>query len=128
MAWDLGQSNESRGCITLGSFIGSNKSQKTCWTPMNHRPFPKSVNDKELETFVRSKKTKSGARSAVDHFSTGILGWVLGHSGETFQPLWAIVGAWKSYFGSHRWLERISELYPTRRSDCQQNLHDTGRR
>lgn len=61
---------------------------------MSHRPFPKAVNDKELETFVRSKNPKSGARSAVDHFSAGILGWVLGdHSGETFQPLWAIVGA-----------------------------------
>ena len=53
----------------------------------------------ELETFIGSKKTKSGARSAVDHFKQGILGWVLGdHSGETFKPLWAIVEAWQCYF------------------------------
>lgn len=51
------------------------------------------------ETFVGAKKTKSGARSAVDHFSPGILGWVLGdHSAETFRPLWAVVGAWQCYF------------------------------
>lgn len=53
----------------------------------------------ELETFVRSKKLKSGARSAVDHFRAGILGWVLGdHSAETFAPLWKIVASWQCYF------------------------------
>ena len=53
----------------------------------------------ELETFVGSKKTKSGARSAVNHFTPGILGWVLGdHSAATFEPLWQIVGAWQCYF------------------------------
>jgi IS1 family transposase len=37
--------------------------------------------------------------TAVDHFRAGILGWVLGdHSAQTFEPLWAIVGAWHCYF------------------------------
>ncbi|MBW4581974.1 MAG: IS1 family transposase [Tildeniella nuda ZEHNDER 1965/U140] len=53
----------------------------------------------ELETFVGSKKNKIWLWTAVNHFSAGILGWVLGdHSGETFKPLWAIVGAWQCYF------------------------------
>lgn len=53
----------------------------------------------ELETFVGSKKTKYGARSAVNHFTQGILAWVLGdRSAETFQPLWKIVQTWQSYF------------------------------
>ena len=53
----------------------------------------------KLETFVRSKKIKSGARSAVDHEEAGILGWVLGdHSSETFTPLWGIVASWQYYF------------------------------
>jgi IS1 family transposase len=37
--------------------------------------------------------------AAVDHFKSGILGWVLGdHSAETFAPLWELVEAWKCYF------------------------------
>jgi len=37
--------------------------------------------------------------TAVDHFRVGILGWVLGdHSAKTFEPLWAMVGAWQCYF------------------------------
>ncbi len=37
--------------------------------------------------------------TAVDHFRSGILGWVLGdHSAETFAPLWAIVAQWQCYF------------------------------
>nr|WP_250126198.1 IS1 family transposase [Chroococcidiopsis sp. CCMEE 29] len=53
----------------------------------------------ELETFVGSKKNKIWLWTAVDHFRPGILAWVLGdHSGETFQPLRAIVGAGKCYF------------------------------
>jgi len=35
----------------------------------------------------------------VNHFTSGILGWVLGeHSAETFRPLWDIVVAWQCYF------------------------------
>ena len=50
-------------------------------------------------TFVGAKKTKSQHGTAVDHFTSGILGWVLGdHSAQTFEPLWAIVGAWQCYF------------------------------
>jgi IS1 family transposase len=45
------------------------------------------------------KKNKIWIWTAVDHFSQGILGWVLGdHSAETFRPLWAIVATWKCYF------------------------------
>jgi insertion element IS1 protein InsB len=45
------------------------------------------------------KKTKIWIWTAVDHFSQGILGWVLGdHSAETFRPLWAIVATWQCYF------------------------------
>lgn len=53
----------------------------------------------ELETFVGAKKTRSGARTAVDHFKPGILAWVLGrHDCETFKPLWEQVKAWRCYF------------------------------
>ncbi|MBD2566150.1 MULTISPECIES: IS1 family transposase [Nostoc] len=53
----------------------------------------------ELETFIGSKKTKFWLWTAVNHFTKGILAWVLGdHSAETFEPLWEIVGQWKSYF------------------------------
>ena len=35
----------------------------------------------------------------MNHFQQGILGWVLGdRSGQTFQHLWEIVGAWNCYF------------------------------
>lgn len=67
--------------------------------PMHQIAFLKERELDELETFVGSKKTKSGARSAVDHFKQGILGWVLGdHSAKTFEPLWAIVSTWQCYF------------------------------
>lgn len=53
----------------------------------------------ELETFVGSKKNKIWLWTAVNHFQTGILGWVMGdHSAKTFQPLWELVGSWKCYF------------------------------
>lgn len=53
----------------------------------------------ELETFVGSKKNKIWLWTAVDHFKSGILGWVLGdHSAETFRPLWELVKTWKCYF------------------------------
>jgi IS1 family transposase/transposase-like protein len=53
----------------------------------------------ELATFVGSKKHKIWLWTAVNHFTQGILGWILGDpSAETFKPLWAIVATWKSYF------------------------------
>ena len=54
----------------------------------------------ELETFVGSKKTKSGSgRQLTTLFKSGILGWVLGdHSAETFASLWELVEVWKCYF------------------------------
>ncbi|WP_317107416.1 IS1 family transposase [Chroococcidiopsis sp. SAG 2025] len=51
------------------------------------------------ETFVGGKKNKIWLWTAVDHFTSGILGWALGdHSAETFAPLWAIVAQWRCYF------------------------------
>jgi IS1 family transposase len=53
----------------------------------------------ELETFVGSKKNKIWIWTAVDHFRSGILGWVIGdHSAATFKPLWLMVAAWQCYF------------------------------
>ncbi len=53
----------------------------------------------ELETFVSSKKNKIWLWTAVNHFSEGILAWVLGdHSAKTFKPLWDIVCCWQCYF------------------------------
>jgi IS1 family transposase len=53
----------------------------------------------ELQTFVRSKKNKIWLWTAVNHFTSGILAWVLGdRSAETFKPLWQIVACWHSYF------------------------------
>ncbi|MBD2772570.1 IS1 family transposase [Iningainema tapete] len=53
----------------------------------------------ELETFVGSKKNKIWLWTVVNHFSQGILAWVLGdHSAETFKPLWEIVCCWQCYF------------------------------
>ncbi|WP_399315748.1 IS1 family transposase [Trichocoleus sp. FACHB-69] len=53
----------------------------------------------ELETFVGSKKTKSGSGRQLTTLNRGILGWVLGdHTAKTFAPLWAVVATWLSYF------------------------------
>jgi len=47
----------------------------------------------------RFKKNKIWLWTAVDHFKSGILGWVLGdHSAKTFKPLWGMVGLWRCYF------------------------------
>ena len=53
----------------------------------------------ELQTYVK-KKHKIWLWTAVDHFRSGILGWVLGErsSDETFESLWDRVSAWKCYF------------------------------
>lgn len=74
----------------------------------------------ELETFVAAKKTLIWLWTAVNHFTSGILSWVLGdHSAETFAPLWAIVAQWQCYFASHGWLECLPWLYTRRRSNYQ---------
>jgi IS1 family transposase/transposase-like protein len=53
----------------------------------------------ELETFVGKKKHKIWLWTAVNHFTQGILAWVLGNrSAQTFKPLWKIVQGWHSYF------------------------------
>ncbi|KAM3090090.1 IS1 family transposase [Phormidesmis sp. 146-12] len=52
----------------------------------------------ELETFI-GQKNKIWIWTVVDHFTQGILGWVLGKpSADTFRPLWAIVATWQCYF------------------------------
>ena len=53
----------------------------------------------ELQTYVK-KTHKIWLWTAVDHFRSGILGWVLGDStsDETFESLWDRVSAWKCYF------------------------------
>ena len=51
-----------------------------------------------LQTYVK-KTHKIWLWTAVDHFRSGILGWVSGdHSCETFESLWDKVRAWKCYF------------------------------
>ena len=59
----------------------------------------------ELQTYVK-KTHKIWLWTAVDHFRSGILGWVLGDpsSDETFESLWDRVSAWKCYFYvTHGW-------------------------
>ncbi len=53
----------------------------------------------ELQTFVGSKKNKIWIWTAVNHFTQGILAWMIGdRSAETFKPLWAIVSLWGCFF------------------------------
>jgi insertion element IS1 protein InsB len=53
----------------------------------------------ELETFVGSKKNKTWVWTVMNHFTKGILGFVVGdHSAETFEFLWSIVSTWNCYF------------------------------
>jgi IS1 family transposase len=52
----------------------------------------------ELQAYVK-RKPKIWLWTAVDHFRSGILGWVSGdHSSETFEPLWDKVRVWECYF------------------------------
>ena len=54
----------------------------------------------ELQTFVGSKKNFLWLWTAVNHFSPGILAWVIGdRSSETSSPLWHIVKSWECFFG-----------------------------
>ncbi len=47
----------------------------------------------------RLKKNKIWLWTVVNHFSQGILAWVLGdRSAETFKPLWNTVRCWHSFF------------------------------
>jgi len=53
----------------------------------------------ELQTFVGSKKNFLWLWTAVNHFSPGILAWVIGdRSSETSSPLWHIVKSWECFF------------------------------
>jgi insertion element IS1 protein InsB len=46
-----------------------------------------------------AQKNKVWLWTAVDHFRTGILGWVIGErSRQTFRPLWQLVTSWRCYF------------------------------
>ena len=63
----------------------------------------------ELETFVGNKGNKVWIWTVVDHFRSGILGWVVGnHSAETFRPLWALIAWWSCYF----WVSDGNPVYP----------------
>lgn len=45
----------------------------------------------ELQTFVGNKRNKLWLWTAVNHWCSGILAWVVGdRSAKTFKPLWAI--------------------------------------
>jgi IS1 family transposase len=57
------------------------------------------MTNSNTRNICRLKKNKTWLWTAVDHFRTGILGWVLGdHSAKTFKPLWDVVNQWKCYF------------------------------
>ncbi len=46
----------------------------------------------ELQTFVGNKRQKIWIWTAVDHWRSGILAWVVGdRSVHTFKPLWWVV-------------------------------------
>ena len=52
----------------------------------------------ELETFV-GQKNKIWLWTVVEHFKSGILGWVIGdRSSKTFKPLWDCINQWQCYF------------------------------
>ncbi|WP_315786134.1 IS1 family transposase [Fischerella sp. JS2] len=64
----------------------------------NSKEIPQVGELDELETFIGSKN-KIWLWTAVNHFTQGILAWVLGdRSSTTFQQLWNIVQCWQSYF------------------------------
>ena len=63
----------------------------------------------ELETFVGKKQQKLLIWTVVDHFQSGILGWVVGlNSAQTFQPLWNAIAFWQCYF----WVSDGNPVYP----------------
>ena len=75
---------------------------KTCGKTITRCLWPRSHARSRWAWWITDlcKKThKIWLWTAVDHFRSGILGWVLGdHSSETFESLWDRVSAWKCYF------------------------------
>lgn len=56
---------------------------------------PQTAQVDELQTFVGSKKSKSGNRIAVNSQAAGILKWVVGdRSLATFRLLWLMIRGW----------------------------------
>ena len=72
----------------------------------------------ELETFV-VKKNPIWLWTAVDHFPTGILGWVVGdYSAETFMVLWQTISWWPCYFWVRDGNTILCQIYSHRGSQC----------
>ena len=73
----------------------------------------------ELETFIGSKKTRSGTGCAVDHFKPGILEWVLG------DRLIHARGRQKMamLFLRHRWMEHLVSMNVHRKTHLCQVIH-----
>ncbi len=94
--------------------------------PMTQRQFHLFGELDELETFVGSKKTVRWLWTAVNHFTQGILAWVLGdHSAETCATVMGYCRHLAVLFLCHGWMVGLSRLYSRGRPDCEQDLHDT---
>lgn len=53
----------------------------------------------ELQTFVGKKCNKLWIWTAVNHWQSGVLAWVVGdRSAETFKRLWCVVKCWHSFW------------------------------
>ncbi len=72
---------------------------------------------------VLVKKNKVWLWTVVNHFSPGILAWVVGdleeirfaaRSSQTFEPLWKVIRGWKSFF----YVTDGWKVYPCFINDC----------
>ena len=80
-------------------------------------------------SWVKKNKNKRWLWTAVNHWQSGILAWVLGdRSSQTFKPLWKLIRGWQSFlYVTDGWT-----VYPcfinAIRPFNSQNLHDSCRR
>ena len=96
-------------------YLGKTCGRTTTVRPMIHRQFQKLVNKGVLETFVGSKKTVRWLWTAVNHFTQGILAWVLGdHSAETCATVMGYRRHLAVLFLYHGWMVGLSWLYSVR--------------
>ena len=71
----------------------------------NPEEIPKVGERDELQTFVGFGTNKISISTAVNHFQSGILAWVVGdHSAKTFEPLWNIVQSLEVLLLCRRWI------------------------
>jgi len=89
-AWDFERLNESKECITQRHLLGQLAKQLP--DAPQESEIPEVGELDELETFVGSKN-KIWIWTAVNHFTQGILAWVMGdhgkrlsHCGRLWQP------------------------------------------